>query len=174
MGRVAKAARRSPRAYVARATGVQPRHEELMMRRSVILLLGMAVAIPCMIWPAIARAQARRGPGHRLVGTVKDALGRPLPDAKVSLQGADGSVIKTARSSGNGTFSFAEVRPGTYAVTATLSGFRQGVEIVTVSSGRGANLEIALQAEAALSLNVVTTRINRQPNGLSKTGNSQY
>jgi hypothetical protein len=144
------------------------------MRRSVILLLGMAVAIPCMIWPAIARAQAHSGPGHRLVGTVKDALGRPLPDAKISLQGADGSVIKTARSNGNGTFSFADVRPGTYAVMATLSGFRQGIEIATVSSQGVANLQIALQAEAALSLNVVTTRINRQPNGLTKTGNSQY
>jgi outer membrane receptor protein involved in Fe transport len=144
------------------------------MRRSVILLLGMAVAIACMIWPAIARAQSRSGPGHRLVGTVKDALGRPLPDAKISLQGADGSVIKTARSKGNGMFWFADVKPGSYAVMATMSGFRQGVAIVTVTSQGAATLEIALQAEAALSLNVVSTRINRQPNGLSKTGNSQY
>ena len=120
------------------------------MRRSVILLLGMAVAIACTIWPAIARAQSRSGPGHRLVGTVKDALGRPLPDAKISLQGADGSVIKTARSKGNGMFSFADVKPGSYAVMATMNGFRQGVEIVTVTSQGAANLEIALQAEAAL------------------------
>jgi len=134
----------------------------------------MAVAIACVIWPAIAHAQALSGQNHDLVGTVKDALGRPLLDAKLSLQGADGKVIKTARSKADGMFSFADVKPGTYAVMATRRGFRQGVEVVTVTSGGAANLEIALQAESALSLNVVTTRINPQANGLSKTGNSQY
>jgi hypothetical protein len=144
------------------------------MRRSLILLAGMAVAIACMIWPGIARAQAGSGPAQRLVGTVKDALGRPLPEAKVSLQAADGSVIQTARSKANGMFSFRNVKPGTYALMATRSGFRQAVEVVTVTSQRATNLDIALQAESALSLNIVTTRINPQPNGLSKTGNSQY
>jgi outer membrane receptor protein involved in Fe transport len=144
------------------------------MRRLVILLVGMAIASAYMIWPAIARAQVRSGPAHRLVGTVKDALGRPLPNVAVSLQGADGRIIGTGKSNSNGAFSFPNVKAGTYAVMAAKGGFRQGVEIVTVSSQGAANVEIALQAEAALSLNVVTTRVNRQPNGLSKTGNSQY
>jgi outer membrane receptor protein involved in Fe transport len=144
------------------------------MRRSVILLVGISLAIAHLVWPAIAHAQARSGKGHRLVGTVKDALGRPLPNVEVSLQGADGRVLATASCDSNGTFSFSNIKPGTYAAMASTSGFRPGVEIVTVTSKGAANIEIALQAETALSLRVATTRIHPQPNSLSKTGNSQY
>ena len=45
---------------------------------------------------------------------------------------------------------------------------------MTITASSATPLVMALEAESALSLQVVTTRINRQPNGVSKTGNSEY
>jgi len=125
------------------------------------------------VFVPIARA-ASTGAWQNVTGTVKDALNRPLAGVQLVLQAGDGHTVARARSGPNGAFEFRNVPTGTYAIEATKEGFRQGVEVVAVPSRRAANLEVALQAEAALSLRVVTTRINAQPNGLSKTGNSQY
>src|SRR5580698_3634409 len=126
-----------------------------------------------LILVPLARA-ARLGARQNITGTVKDALNRPLPDVQLKLQTGDGRILGRTRSSLSGTFEFGNVPAGTYAIQAKKNGFTQGIEIVAVPSQRALSLEIALQAETELSLRVATTRINPQPNGLSKTGNSQY
>lgn len=141
------------------------------MRKCVVAAMEL-LAIAFVFVP-IARA-ASTGAWQNVTGTVKDALNRPLAGVQLVLQAGDGHTVARARSGPNGAFEFRNVPTGTYAIEATKEGFRQGVEVVAVPSRRAANLEVALQAEAALSLRVVTTRINAQPNGLSKTGNSQY
>src|SRR3984957_4122931 len=126
-----------------------------------------------LILVPLARA-AGLGARQNITGTVKDALNRPLPAVQLKLQTGDGRILGRTQSSPSGTFEFGNVAAGTYAIQAKKSGFTQGVEIVAVPSQRASSLEIALQAETELSLRVATTRINPQPNGLSKTGNSQY
>src|SRR5579863_838139 len=141
------------------------------MRRSFVA----AIALLAMALTFMPRARAAvTGGQQNITGMVKDALNRPLADAQLNLRAADGRLVAHAHSGRNGNFEFHGVPTGTYAIEAIKSGFRQGVEIVTVTSSGHTNLEIALQAESALSLTVVTTRINTQPNGVTKTGNSQY
>ncbi len=141
------------------------------MRRCVAA--AMELLVIAFVFVPIARA-ASVGARQNLSGTVKDALNRPLADVHLVLQASDGHIVARARSGQAGAFEFHDIPNGTYAIEATKEGFRQGIEVVTVPSRGAANLEVALQADTALSLRVVTTRINAQPNGLSKTGNSQY
>jgi outer membrane receptor protein involved in Fe transport len=113
-------------------------------------------------------------PGHRVTGTVKDALNRPLAGVQLLLQAPDGQIVARARSKQNGAFVFRNVPNGTYAILANRTGFNTGTSIVVVNSNETANLDITLQAASALSLQVVTSRINSQPNGVTETGNSMY
>lgn len=78
-------------------------------------------------------------------GTVRDSSGGVIPGATVSLQG--GVVNRFEVTDGNGHVLFAAVPPGTYRVTATLSGFAPKVtEGVVVSIGRTTPIDLALSA----------------------------
>ena len=103
------------------------------MRRSVFLLAGLIVAIAQFIAPTAARAQERGASGHRLSGSVRDTLGRPLPGVNVTLQAADGHVVATAKSNDQGEFSFPNVPPGTYAAVGETSPFHSlsGSDLIT-------------------------------------------
>jgi outer membrane receptor protein involved in Fe transport len=114
------------------------------------------------------------GTGQKVTGTVKDALNRPLAGVQLLLQAENGQILARTRSGQNGAFEFRHVPNGTYAIMANKNGFKEGASIVTVNSNGATNLDIALQSAAALSLQVVTTRINPQPNAVSETGNSEY
>jgi outer membrane receptor protein involved in Fe transport len=138
------------------------------MRRLVLAAVAL-IAAACIFSPQ-ARAQEARA----ITGTAKDSLGRPLDNVKLVLQTGEGRIIARAQSGQLGTFSFRKVPIGTYEVVANKSGFQTAVAVVAVTAERAANLEIALQSESALSLAIVTTKINPQPNGINKTGTSQY
>jgi outer membrane receptor protein involved in Fe transport len=121
----------------------------------------------------VPRGLAARA-GQNVTGTVKDALNRPLAGVQLLLQAADGQIIGRSQSGQIGTFRFRNVPIGTYEIVANKKGFQTAVAVVAVTAGRAANLEIALKSETALSLAIVTTKINPQPNGINKTGTSQY
>ena len=81
-----------------------------------------------LLLPASAFAQAT------LAGVAKDASGAVLPG--VSVEAASGALIekpRTAMTDSTGQYQIVDLRPGTYTVTFTLSGFsavkREGVEI---------------------------------------------
>jgi hypothetical protein len=80
--------------------------------------------------PSIAFAQASAS----IVGTVKDASGAVLPG--VTVEASSPVLIEKARSvisGGSGQYSIENLRPGTYTVTFTLTGFatvkREGIEL---------------------------------------------
>jgi hypothetical protein len=62
-----------------------------------------------------------------LTGTVNDPTGAVIPNAKVELVNQETGVQRTATSDNTGTYSFLQVIPGTYRVTATAAGFRTAV-----------------------------------------------
>jgi outer membrane receptor protein involved in Fe transport len=111
---------------------------------------------------------------YRVTGGVKDALGRPIKQAALTLQAADGQVVAHASTNNQGEFLLHAPALGTYAIVVTKPGFKTATEIVAVKSQEAANLVIALETGSALSLQVATTKINPQPNGLSETGTNQY
>src|SRR5499426_3664279 len=96
----------------------------MMMQRllRVIVLTGVA------LMPATAFAQAS------IVGVVRDASGAVLPG--VTVEASSPALIEKARSvtsNGVGQYSIEDLRPGSYTVTFTLSGFttvkRDGVQL---------------------------------------------
>src|SRR5258706_8481877 len=58
-----------------------------------------------------------------VVGTVKDASGATVPDAKVTLTNTETGVSVVRTTTNDGTYEFGTVRPGIYIVSAEKSGF---------------------------------------------------
>ena len=95
------------------------------MRRFVGVLTGILLAI---LVPSVVYAQAS------IAGVVKDASGAVLPG--VTVEAASPVLIEKVRSAstdGSGQYRIVDLRPGTYAVTFSLTGFssvkREGVEL---------------------------------------------
>jgi len=123
-----------------------------------------------------ARAAAASKPAtSNISGTVKDALGRPLPGANLTLQTPLGAVVARTKSASDGTFVFHHVAPGAYAVLADHSDFKHATKILTVSAGSAPQVVLVMQSAGALSMAVATTRLNQARNSLSPvTGGSKY
>ena len=92
------------------------------LTKMVLCLVGV------VLLPASAFAQAS------IVGTVKDALGAVLPG--VAVEASSPALIEKTRSvvtNGVGQYAIEDLRPGTYTVTFTLTGFstvrREGIEL---------------------------------------------
>ena len=79
---------------------------------TLLLLLGFGVS----------RASAQFDTAS-VVGTVRDASGAVVPDAKVTLTNIATGVSLTRNTAADGNYEFAAVRPGEYLVTAEKSGF---------------------------------------------------
>ena len=95
------------------------------MRRFVSVLTGILLAI---LVPSVVYAQAS------IAGVVKDASGAVLPG--VTVEAASPVLIEKVRSvvtDGSGQYRIVDLRPGTYSVTFTLTGFsvvkREGIEL---------------------------------------------
>jgi hypothetical protein len=92
------------------------------------LQVGVAAFALLVLVPAVAFAQAS------INGVVKDASGAILPG--VTVEASSSALIEKTRSAvtdGTGTYRIVDLRPGTYAVTFTLTGFstvkRDGIEL---------------------------------------------
>src|SRR3954466_8230795 len=89
--------------------------------------IGFAFACLLLV-PAVSYAQAS------IAGTVKDPSGAVLPG--VTVEASSPALIEKVRSvvtDGTGQYRIVDLRPGTYAVTFTLTGFspikREGIEL---------------------------------------------
>jgi len=60
-----------------------------------------------------------------ITGTVKDQSGAALPGATVTVVSDALAVSQTVQTSGQGTFVVPQLPPGTYAITAELTGFKK-------------------------------------------------
>ena len=90
--------------------------------RGILVVIGLALV------PSAAFAQAS------IVGTARDASGAVLPG--VTVEASSPALIEKVRtvvSNGVGQYSIEDLRPGTYTVTFSLSGFttvrREGVQL---------------------------------------------
>ena len=97
-------------------------------------LLVLALALPSM-------GQEQRG---SIEGIVTDASGAVLPGAIVEAQSAVG-IVQRSTTDATGGFRFPSLPPGTYSVTASLSGFTaRTLDDVTLSLGQIKKVDVAL------------------------------
>jgi len=101
------------------------RNWSVMMRRVASLLFGLVVLV---LLPSSVYAQAA------IAGVVRDASGGVLPGVTVEASSpALIEKVRTAVSDGTGQYRIEDLRPGTYAVRFTLTGFstvsREGIEL---------------------------------------------
>src|SRR5687767_7584781 len=93
-----------------------------LARRSVLLLAVL------LLLPSAAFAQAA------LTGTVRDTSGAVLPGVTVEVSSpALIEKVRTAVTDGDGLWRIVDLRPGTYSISASLTGFttvkRDGIEL---------------------------------------------
>jgi len=109
------------------------------MRRSVYVLLAVAAL-------AYAAAADIKGMGT-LAGTVVGTSGKPVADARVTSQGADGTRPQSTTTNAQGRFFFSELKNGYYDVRAYHSGawtdWKHNIEVKT-----GKQTEVKLQLPA--------------------------
>src|SRR4051812_44775874 len=93
-----------------------------------VIVRGFAVLVLGAVFPAAASAQSS------LAGVAKDTSGAVLPG--VTVEAASPALIEKVRSvtsDASGQYKIVDLRPGTYTVTFTLTGFsvvkRQGIEL---------------------------------------------
>src|SRR4029450_13039992 len=97
-----------------------------MRRKAFLILLGLGLILA----PQIAHAQSS------ITGVVRDTSGAVLPGVTVEAS-SDVLIekVRTAVTDGNGLYRIVDLRPGTYVVTFTLTGFstfkREGVELAS-------------------------------------------
>jgi outer membrane receptor protein involved in Fe transport len=115
-------------------------------------LLGLVFAVGS-VQPVLAANGGVRG-------TVRDALERPLPEADVRLESVDGKTVGRDRTGANGSFGFADVTPGTYAIVAAKQGFDPATAVVTVLDSKVGTQDLVLASQAALDLNVTAKRLD--------------
>src|SRR5262245_49977403 len=106
-----------------------------------------ASMIAFLLVPGMSGAQTVNG---AIAGVVTDATGAVLPG--VTVEAASPALIEKVRTvvtDANGEYKIVDLRPGTYVVTFTLSGFatlkREGIELTTGFTAR-ANGEMKVGA----------------------------
>jgi hypothetical protein len=110
------------------------------MKKSVLVFIAVA-ALAC------ATAADIKGLGT-LAGTVVGTNGKPVTDARVTSQGADGTMPQSTTTNAQGRFFFSELKNGYYDVRAYHSGawteWKHNIEVKT-----GKQTEVKLQLPAA-------------------------
>ena len=134
-------------------------HSNNLTSRSVGFALGFLFAT-VMCVPGVATAQ-----DGAISGTVRDTTGGILPGVTVEAQDAAGSAQVTV-TDGTGQFTFSGLVPGTYDVTFTLFGFTVPAQVVEVSAGATATLDVEM-ALGGLVENVVVVGTRAEPRSVT-------
>ena len=112
-------------------------------RLSARFTLLALVALSALLLCSVAFAQTSVSNGS-ISGTVTDATGAVVPNAKVTMTGTTGQTVH-ATTSGAGTYSSGALVPGTYSVRAEAKGFKTMQMSVDVQVNNTANGSIKLE-----------------------------
>jgi TonB-linked SusC/RagA family outer membrane protein len=105
--------------------------------------------IALLLAPSLVFAQ---GTGT-ISGTIADSTGVPIPNARITVDGA----TKAATSGSTGEFTLTGMAAGTYTVRARLIGFLEQSQSVTVTAGQMSSVTFRLGRTAVVLEQVVST-----------------
>src|SRR5580704_19116895 len=104
-------------------------------------LLGIVVLVALVFAPCSFSATTWNG-------VLRDAAGKPVGDAKITLRGSSGDRTYEARTSAAGTFVFAGIEAGTYTLAAEAAGKTwTASKPIVIAEGSAPNLELTLSAQ---------------------------
>ncbi len=107
------------------------------LRPICILLLAV------LLGASLAFTQAVNG---SLLGTVTDASGAVVPNARVTITERDTGISRSATTNESGNYTFSDVPPGTYNVAVEQTGFKRAIRAnVDVIVNTSVRIDLALQ-----------------------------
>ena len=93
-----------------------------MLRRANQFFYGVALlAILTASTCSFLSAQVSTGD---VLGTVTDSSGAAVPGAKVHIENTGTHIVRETTSGDNGAYTFTQLQPGTYSLSATAQGFK--------------------------------------------------
>lgn len=98
-----------------------------------------------------------------LQGVVRDSSGAVIPDAHVRISNAAIGFTSGRATSASGEYSFQQIRPGTYKVEISASGFAASTESVELLVNEPATLNVRLtvgDANATVNVSATNTNLN--------------
>lgn len=141
------------------------KHFRILSRAIEVFLVLIAVAI---FSSPSAVGQAVNG---GVVGTVTDASGAVVPQAKVTITNVGTSVSQSATTDGSGYYSFPDLPPATYKVTVEKHGFttivRSGVTLLVNSTVR---VDVKLNPGEVTQTITVQSQVAQLQTDTAKTG----
>ncbi|MCI0601428.1 carboxypeptidase-like regulatory domain-containing protein, partial [bacterium] len=143
------------------------------MKLKWFVLVAVPLFVLALAFSASAQVATKAG---SVFGKVTDDKGAPLPGVSITLESTQ-IQPQTATSGPTGGFRFANLPPGTYAVTFSIEGFTEvRQEDVRVSIGGSVNLEITLKPTLAEEFVVVadTPVVDTKKTGNESTFNREY
>ena len=114
-----------------------------------------AAALACVLLTALpAAAQFDRG---QISGTIKDAQGAVVPGVTVSATQLDTQTVRTTVSDSSGFYTFPNLPPGKYDVSAELQGFKKALrQNLTLDAASSQTLNLTLETGAITEAVTVT------------------
>jgi outer membrane receptor protein involved in Fe transport len=147
-----------------------------MKNRTFILHVALLLFAQAFASHAFAQAPDGSVTGTvTITGTVTDIAGKPVSNANVALQNANGASVGEAKTDAQGRFSVPNVAPGTYAVAVVAPGYSNATSIATTTAGTNASVTVALTKSDTIDVQVNAKRLDQARNGLlPETGSSIY
>ena len=131
------------------------------------------LALLLILQGAVARPGQQATLSEVVTGTVKDALGRPVADAAVTLRAFDGRTTAHTLTRESGKFQFSVKEAGTYDLVVKKKAYSDAERIVVFPDPEPKPIDLTVESEQALTMQVSAARIGAQ-NGLTPSGASKY
>ena len=147
--------------------------ESLALRYTFRGFVSIALLVCLTMFEVKAWADQKHTAVQPLIGTVSDALGRPVARVIVMLQSNNGRTIAESITDTRGGFRLRESSPGTYALVTRRKGYKPTTMIISLPRNAANRLELVLESEQPLNL-AVNASLLRSQNGLSETGTNKY
>jgi hypothetical protein len=108
-----------------------------------------------VVFPSHASAQSLIA--GDVAGLIVDPSKAAVPDASVTLKSLDTGAVVEGKTSSDGYFRFALLKPGRYEVTISKDGFKNVVQNVEVSVGKTSSVDITLEISSKAETIEVST-----------------